>query len=102
MSGRSHLTAHDSNAPSGSVKITHPFHPLREKQFAVLKSRVVRGVECLILKGSESGTFAVPRDWTSQSRPDAYRDAEIAPRFLKLESLLSITEVSHSISKKRG
>ena len=80
----------------------HPFHPLRRKQFAVLKSRLVRGVECLILKGSESGTFAVPRDWTDQARPDAYRDAEIPPRFLKLESLLSIVELSNSISQKRG
>ena len=80
----------------------HPFHPLRGEQFAVLKSRLVRGVECLILKGSEWGTFAVPRDWTDQARPDAYHDAEIASHFLKLESLLSIVELSNSISKKRG
>jgi len=82
------------------VEITHPFHPLRGKQFPVLKSRVVRGVECVVLKGSESGTFAVPRDWTDQARPDAYRDADIVPRFLKLDSLLSIVELSHSLSKK--
>jgi len=80
----------------------HPFHPLRGKQFAVLKSRLVRGVECLVLKGSESGTFAVPRDWTDQARPDAYRDAEVVPRLLKLECLLSIVELSNSISRKRG
>ncbi len=80
----------------------HPFHPLRGKQFAILKSRVVRGVECLILKGSDSGTFAVPRDWTDQARPDAYRDAAVAPRFFRLESLLSIVELSNSISRKRG
>ena len=80
----------------------HPFHPLRGKQFAVLKSRLVRGVECLALKGSESGTFAVPRDWTDQARPDPYRDAEVVPRFLKLESLLSIVELSNSLSRKRG
>ena len=80
----------------------HPFHPLRGKQFAVLRSRCVRGVECLVLKGSDSGTFAVPRDWTDQARPDVYRDADVAPRFLKLESLLSIIELSNSILKKRG
>jgi hypothetical protein len=80
----------------------HPFHPLRGKQFTVLKSRLVRGVECLILKGSESGTFAVPRDWTDQARPDAYRDAEVGVRFLKLECLLPIVELSNSISRKRG
>ncbi len=80
----------------------HPFHPLRGKQFAVLKSRCVRGVECLVLKGSESGTFAVPRDWTDQARPDAYRDAEIGTRCLKLESLLPIVELLNSLSRKRG
>lgn len=84
------------------MEIVHPFHPLRGKQFVVLKSRLVRGVECLVLKGSESGTFAVPRDWTDQARPDTYRDAEIAPRFLRLESLLSIVELSNAMSRKRG
>ncbi|MHB8974204.1 MAG: DUF5372 family protein [Pirellulaceae bacterium] len=84
------------------MEITHPFHPLRGKQFAVLKSRCVRGVECLILKGSESGTFAVPRGWTDQARPDAYRDADLAPRHLLFESVLSIVELSQHISKNRG
>lgn len=79
----------------------HTFHPLRGKQFVVLKSRVVRGVECLILKGSDSGTFAVPRDWTDSARPDAYRDAEISPRFLKVESLLSIVGLLSSISSRK-
>ena len=80
----------------------HPFHPLRGKQFIVLKSRLVRGVECLVLKGSESGTFAVPRDWTDLARPDVYRDADVMPRFLEVEALLAVVELSHSISKKRG
>ena len=84
------------------MEITHPFHPLRGKQFAVLKSRCVRGVECVVLKGSQSGTFAVPRDWTDQARPDTYRDAGIGPRCLKVELLLSIVELLNFISTKRG
>jgi len=59
-------------------------------------------VECLVLKGSKSGTFAVPRDWTDQAWPDPYRDVEVGVRFLNLDSLLSIVELSNSISKKRG
>jgi hypothetical protein len=82
------------------VKITHPYHPLRGKHFSYLKSRYARGVECLVLKGSESGTFAVPRDWTDQARPDAYRDANVSPRYLKLACLLSIVELVDSISEK--
>ena len=62
----------------------------------------MRGVECLMLKGSQSGTFSVPRDWTDQACPDVYRDADIPAGFLKLESLLSIIELLNCISKKRG
>ena len=62
----------------------------------------MRGVECLILKGSESGTFAVPRDWTDLARPDADHDAGIDPRRLELESLLALVEFLKYISGKRG
>jgi hypothetical protein len=50
-------------------------------------------VECLVLKGSESGTFSVPRDWTDQARPDPYLDAAVSSRILRLENLLSVVEV---------
>ena len=87
------LTAHDSSAPSGSTEIIHPYHPLRGKRFPILKSRCVRGVECLVLKGSEAGTFAVPRDWTDRACPDAYSDANVAHDFLRLETLLEVVEI---------
>jgi hypothetical protein len=89
--------------PSGFAEITHPFHPLFRQQFFVLKFRTVRGMDCVILKGSSSGTFSVPRDWTSLRRNDRYQDAGAAPRILHLESLLElsklVTAVLKSISK---
>ena len=78
----------------------HPYHPLRGKQFPILKSRCVRGVECLVLKGSEPGTFAVPRDWTDHATPDAYQDASVAPSCLRLETLLKIVEIINAQSKE--
>jgi len=75
------------------VEITHRYHPLCGKFFPILKSRCVRGVECLILQGSESGTFSVPLAWTDRARPNPYRDANVSPRFLKLETLLEIVAV---------
>jgi hypothetical protein len=47
----------------------------------------------LILQGSESGTFSVPRRWTDRAIPDAYRDADVSPRFLKLETLLEVVDL---------
>jgi hypothetical protein len=86
-------TAHLPSAPSGSAEITHPYHPLHAKRFPILKSRRVRGIECLILKGSESGTFAVARDWTNHASPDAYLDAEAPRTILRLECLVSVVEL---------
>jgi hypothetical protein len=91
--GRYQVTAHHCSALSGSVEITHPFHPLRGQRFSILKSRRVRGVECLVLKGSAAGTFAVPRAWTDRAEPDPYHEAQIAPRLLKLESLILVAEL---------
>ena len=90
---RSRVIAHDSSAPSGLAEIIHPYHPLRGQPFRILKSRCVRGVECLVLQGSESGTFSVPRVWTDRAHPDAYRDANVAPRILTLETLLLVVEI---------
>jgi hypothetical protein len=55
-------------------------------------------VECLVLKGSESGTFSVPREWTDQAGPDPYLDAAVSPRILRLENLLSVVEVLHILA----
>jgi hypothetical protein len=66
---------------------------LHANRFPILKSRRVRGVECLILKGSESGTFAVPRDWTNHALPDAYIDAQAPRTILRLECLVSVVEL---------
>lgn len=53
--------------PSACAEITHPFHPLKGKNFVILKSRSVAGVETLVLRESARGTFAVPKEWTDQA-----------------------------------
>jgi len=83
------------------VQITHPFHPLHGQRFLVLKSRRVRGVECLILDGSDSGTFSVPRAWTDQATPDVYQDAELSPRILRVERLVQLAELATAVARKR-
>ena len=98
-SPRSQVNAHQCSQPSGVVEITHPFHPLAKQRFALLKSRTVAGVECVILKGSLSGTFSVPRDWTSISANDHYQDAGVEPTILRLECLLELTGVVKMLSK---
>jgi hypothetical protein len=57
-------TALAHNSHLGFAEICHPFHPLRGQRFEVLKERRVAGVDTLILRELERGTFTVPREWT--------------------------------------
>jgi hypothetical protein len=79
------------NADSGWAKITHPFHPLREQRFRILKTRKVAGQDTLILQGTNRGTFAVPREWTDQADPWPYDPHE--PPVLSFHCLLELVEI---------
>jgi len=85
--------------PSVSLEIVHPFHPLFGQHFLLLKSRMVSGVECVILKGSLSGTFSVPKDWTSIRSSGDYEDANAPPTVLRLECLIELAELVETLSK---
>jgi hypothetical protein len=65
----------------------------------LLKSRTVLGVECVILKGSPSGTFSVPKDWTSIRVSDHYEDAGVPPTILRLECLVELVGLVGRLSK---
>jgi hypothetical protein len=88
------------NEPSGSVEIVHPFHPLLGKRFPILKARCVGGVDCLILQGSQSGTFSVPRDWTDRATPDEYRDASVPPLIVMLDALMNLAQLLNALQNK--
>ncbi|XZE52574.1 DUF5372 family protein [Planctomycetaceae bacterium SH139] len=68
-------------------------------QFPILKTRTVSGVECVILKGSDSGTFSVPRQWTSIRSIDCYEDAEVTPTILRLEQLIEMAALLKTLGK---
>lgn len=65
----------------------------------VLKTRTVFGVECVLLKGSASGTFSVPKDWTSMRCRSHYEDAGAPPTILRLEELIELAKLVKSLSK---
>jgi Family of unknown function (DUF5372) len=97
--GQSQVKAHLCSQPSGLIEIVHPFHPLFGQQFLLLKSRVVSGIECVILKGSASGTFSVPKDWTSIRSGNDYEDANAPPTVLRLECLIELSELVNTLSE---
>ena len=82
------------------AKITHPYHPLRGQKFPVLKTRRVSGVDTLVLRGSNMGTFAVPKEWTDKGNPlddSARRKAHI----LDFRCLLALKEIICSLDSTK-
>ncbi len=54
---------------SGSLTVTHPFHPLNGQELVVLYERKWAGGDLYVCEGGPLGTIALPASWTSQSTP---------------------------------
>jgi hypothetical protein len=83
-------TALDHSKHLGWAEIVHPFHPLRGQRFPVLKKRRVGGVDTLILRGLERGTFSVAREWTDWADPSPCNSLDLVPRRLDASSVLEL------------
>src|SRR5450755_429697 len=81
-SARSGRTAHDPSSHLGWAEIRHPFHPLRGQRFEVLKKRRIGGVDTLILREVQRGSFSVAREWTDWADPSLYDSIGFPPRRL--------------------
>jgi hypothetical protein len=80
----------DRASPLGWAEIRHPFHPLRGQHFEVLKKRRVAGVDTLILRELERGSFSVAREWTDWADPSLSDSLGFPPRRLDAELLLEL------------
>jgi hypothetical protein len=74
----------------GWATITHPFHPLRQQRFEVLKIRRVSGTDTLILRHPQLGSYAVAREWTDWQLPDAATVSGTAAHKLEATTLLQL------------
>ena len=83
-------TALVPHSPLGWAEISHPFHPLRGRRFEVLKKRRVAGVDTLILRELERGTFSVPRESTDWADPSPYDSLTLPPQRLAADCLFEL------------
>jgi hypothetical protein len=56
----------------------------------VLKARYVAGVDTLILRGAERGSFAVAREWTDLAKPNSCERVDGATARLDLRLLCDL------------
>lgn len=88
-------TAPDRSSDLGWAEIRHPFHPLRGQRFEVLKKRRTAGVDTLILRERECGSFSIAREWTDWADP-VY---DVTPSRFDAESLFELVTLLEHIAQ---
>ena len=92
-------TALERNSHLGWAEIRHPFHPLRGQRFEVLKKRTLAGVDTLILRECERGSFSIAREWTDWADPPLYDLHGLQPRRLDAEFLFELVTLVEQLTK---
>jgi Family of unknown function (DUF5372) len=88
----------------GWAEIRHPFHPLRGRRFEVLKKRRIAGVDTLILRELERGSFSVAREWTDWADPSLSDSLGLPLRRLDAQLLLELATLLEVLTnpKQKG
>jgi hypothetical protein len=84
----------------GWATITHPFHPLRRQRFEVLKTRKVGGIDTLIFRHPQLGSYAVSQEWTDWRIPDISTWLDAPARKLDAGSLLELAMLLASVAAR--
>ena len=90
-----------TSSPLGWAEIRHPFHPLRGRRFEVLKKRRVAGVETLLLRESERGSFSVAREWTDWADPPRSDSLGFPIQRLDAPSLLELAALLEALTQSK-
>jgi hypothetical protein len=83
----------------GWATITHPFHPLRNQRFEVLKTRCVAGTETLILRHRDRGSYTVVSEWTDWGLPGASSGSSESSRTFAVAALLQLADLCAELSE---
>ena len=88
----------------GRAEIRHPLHPLRGRRFEVLKKRRIAGVDTLILRELERGSFSVAREWTDWGDPSLSDSLGFPIRRLDAQLLLELATLLEVLTnpKQKG
>ena len=84
----------------GWATITHPFHPLRGQCLEVLKTRRVTGIDTLILRHPELGSYTVAREWTDWRIPDDSTLVDTPARKLNAGLLVQLASLLVQLHKQ--
>jgi hypothetical protein len=89
------------NEHLGWAEICHPYHPLKGQRFPVLKTRRVGGVDTLLLRHVERGSFSIAREWTDWGAPSDQDGCNATVCRFDLGKLLELIELIDQLAATR-
>jgi hypothetical protein len=83
-------TTHDLIGGTQSFRVTHPFHPLHGREFALVDRRHTWGEDRVYFL-DETGTLRrLPAGWTSVAAPSAFEVMSAGRSHFRVEDLLRL------------
>ena len=84
----------------GRFCITHPFHPLRGREFELVDSRWSWGKEWMYCADDEGRLFAVPAQWTDRAQPDPFVMVAAGRALSRFEDLVHLAELVAAVGSR--
>lgn len=74
-------------------RLTHPFHPLRGREFELVEQRGSWGRNWLSFRDDEGHLVAVPSSWTDAQEPDPFVVLAAGRSCFRVDDLLRLAEL---------
>lgn len=93
MIRRVHRTAPFVTQLPQKVRITHPFHPLYNKEYGLLGYRRSWRNECVDLHDENNQLIAVPIAWSDAAAPDPFVVVAAGRSYFRTEDLVRLVDL---------
>jgi hypothetical protein len=85
----------------GWADIRHPFHPLRGQRFEVLKVRRIAGLDTLLVRDVDRGSFSIAREWTDWADPSPYDALGLPSQRFDADLLVELVRLVEQLSRSK-
>jgi hypothetical protein len=85
----------------GWAEIRHPFHPLRGQRFEVLKVRRIAGLDTLLVRDVDRGSFSIAREWTDWADPSPYDALGLPSQRFDADLLVELVRLVEQLSRSK-
>ena len=85
-------TAPDADGVSQTVRVTHPFHPLRGLEFRFAYSKHCWGLDRVFCEGEDGKMQSFPTAWTNFVSEDAFVTVSAGRSAFRVTDLLKLAD----------